>query len=365
MRPIPGLPPVGDQGLHRFLKALKEAIEQLGRNASVTTTSIDSGGGGSTPSGSAEWGAITGTLSDQTDLQTALNGKADAALGVTNGNSHDHSGGDGAQIAYSGLSGLPTLGGSASLNVGTTAGTVAAGDHLHTGVYQPAGSYEPANANIQTHISSTSNPHGTTADQVLPSQTGQSGKFLTTNGTTSSWDTVPVGVTDHGALTGLADDDHTQYHNDARGDARYSLLGHNHSGTYEPVISAGTTGQYWRGDKSWQTLDKAAVGLSNVENTALSTWAGSANITTVGTIATGTWNATEIGVNKGGTGLTSLGSANRVLGVNAAGSALEYKAITAGANVTVTHSAGGIEIASSGSTSATYDWVPHMMAGII
>lgn len=29
------------------------------------------------------------------------------------------------------------------------------------------------------------------------------------------------GVTDHGALTGLADDDHPQYHTDARGDARY------------------------------------------------------------------------------------------------------------------------------------------------
>lgn len=29
------------------------------------------------------------------------------------------------------------------------------------------------------------------------------------------------GVTDHGALTGLADDDHTQYHNDTRGDVRY------------------------------------------------------------------------------------------------------------------------------------------------
>lgn len=28
-------------------------------------------------------------------------------------------------------------------------------------------------------------------------------------------------ITDHGALTGLADDDHPQYHNDARGDARY------------------------------------------------------------------------------------------------------------------------------------------------
>jgi hypothetical protein len=33
------------------------------------------------------------------------------------------------------------------------------------------------------------------------------------------------GVTDHGALTGLADDDHPQYHNDARGDARYDALG--------------------------------------------------------------------------------------------------------------------------------------------
>jgi len=29
------------------------------------------------------------------------------------------------------------------------------------------------------------------------------------------------GTTDHGALTGLGDDDHPQYHNDARGDARY------------------------------------------------------------------------------------------------------------------------------------------------
>lgn len=37
------------------------------------------------------------------------------------------------------------------------------------------------------------------------------------------------GVTDHGALTGLGDDDHTQYHTDARGDARYSQLGHGHA----------------------------------------------------------------------------------------------------------------------------------------
>ena len=36
----------------------------------------------------------------------------------------------------------------------------------------------------------------------------------------------------------------------------------------EPIINAGTISQYWRGDKSWQTLDKSSVGLSNVDNTS-------------------------------------------------------------------------------------------------
>ena len=36
---------------------------------------------------------------------------------------------------------------------------------------------------------------------------------------------------------------------------------HAHSGTYEPVISSGTTAQYWRGDKSWQTMPSALESL--------------------------------------------------------------------------------------------------------
>lgn len=35
----------------------------------------------------------------------------------------------------------------------------------------------------------------------------------------------------------------------------------------QPLIATGTTGQYYRGDKSWATLDKTAVGLANVDNT--------------------------------------------------------------------------------------------------
>ncbi|MCC7375781.1 MAG: hypothetical protein IT581_14075, partial [Verrucomicrobiales bacterium] len=45
------------------------------------------------------------------------------------------------------------------------------------------------------------------------------------------------GVTDHGALTGLADDDHPQYHNNTRGDARYLQLA---GGSVSGAIGFGT-----------------------------------------------------------------------------------------------------------------------------
>ena len=50
----------------------------------------------------------------------------------------------------------------------------------------------------------------------------------------------------------------------------YSRGDHKHpSDTFkEATIAAGTTAQYWRGDKSWQAHDKASVGLSNVDNTS-------------------------------------------------------------------------------------------------
>ena len=93
--------------------------------------------------------------------------------------------------------------------------------------------------------------------------------------------------------------------------ATASILGRNTAGTGAPeVLSASTT--------------KTLLSLNNVENTALSTWAGTTNITTLGTIATGTWSATEIGVTKGGTGLTTLGTALQQLRVNAGATALEY-----------------------------------------
>lgn len=50
---------------------------------------------------------------------------------------------------------------------------------------------------------------------------------------------------------------------------------------------------------------KTFQSLNNVENTAVSTWGGSSNIVTLGTIATGVWQGTAIAGGYGGTGLTT------------------------------------------------------------
>ena len=45
---------------------------------------------------------------------------------------------------------------------------------------------------------------------------------------------------------------------------------------------------------AWSTPTKSDIGLSAVENTALSTWTGSSNLSTVGTILSGKWTGTAI-----------------------------------------------------------------------
>ena len=47
-------------------------------------------------------------------------------------------------------------------------------------------------------------------------------------------------------------------------------------------------------DDADSASQRNTLGLSNVENTAVSSWVGSENLTTLGTIATGTWNGSVI-----------------------------------------------------------------------
>jgi len=101
-------------------------------------------------------GANTGdetTSSIKTKLGAATS-SADGYLSST-----DWSAFNGKQAAIS-ASGILKGDGAGGVSAATSGMDYAAASHVHTGVY------EAANANIQSHISSTSNPHSTTASQV-------------------------------------------------------------------------------------------------------------------------------------------------------------------------------------------------------
>lgn len=116
--------------------------------------------------------------------------------------------------------------------------------------------------------------------------------------------------------------------------ATASILGRNTAGTGAPeVLSASTT--------------KTLLSLNNVENTALSTWAGSANITTLGTIGTGTWQGTPVGAIYGGTNSNTALSNNRMM-VSSGSKIVETGAITTGQVLYA--DANGLPIGDSGLT---------------
>jgi hypothetical protein len=84
---------------------------------------------------------------------------------------------------------------------------------------------------------------------------------------------------------------------------------------------------FWRGDGTWDTPTGTGVmSVSGTLNRITSTgganpvididtgYVGQSSITTLGTIATGTWSATTIAVTKGGTGLTSVSQGDILYG---------------------------------------------------
>jgi len=143
---------------------------------------------------------------------------APMSKGVTNGDSHDHNGGDGAQIAYANISGTPSLGSAAAKTVGDASGNL-----------QENGAALGASQTVETD-----------GNKKLISAAKQSGYNLAVGTTGGTLADGARGVTngdshdhaggdgaqiDHGGLGGNADDDHSQYLNTARHDTttRHSL----------------------------------------------------------------------------------------------------------------------------------------------
>lgn len=105
-------------------------------------------------------------------------------------------------------------------------------------------------------------------------------------------------------------------------------------------------------DTAWvQVTDSVTVGTSNViwiQFSGTGTYTAGQGLTLTGnTFALSSPVATTLG----GTGLSSIGTANQILGVNTGATGLEYKTVAAGTGITVTPSAGTLTIANAGVTS--------------
>ena len=97
-------------------------------------------------------------------------------------------------------------------------------------------------------------------------------------------------------------------------------------------------------------------GTSVLNATTLGSGVTASSLTSVGTLATGTWSASTIAVNKGGTGQTSYTNGQLLIG-NTTGNTLSKATLTAGSNITITNSAGGITIAAAAAAPTAGDGI--------
>jgi len=257
----------------------------------------------------------------------------------------------------------------------------------------------------------------------LPTQTGNSGKYLTTDGSSPSWTTITkstlgLGNVENTALstwtgstsittlgtissgtwqgssisaTYIGNLPASQITSGTIDNARINWAAPNAIGsttaaagsftslsanngltvsagaiTLKPAGSGGTSGQFLTTDgngvATWSSISKSTVGLGNVENTALSTWTGSANIATLGTITTGTWHGTAIGASYiDWTAPGTIGSATPSTGAFTSLSANNGLNVSAGTVTIKPAGSGGTNgqvLTTNGSGVATWQAVP-------
>jgi hypothetical protein len=185
----------------------KQATLVSGTNIKTINGSTVLGSGNISISSAVAWGGVTGTLSNQTDLQTALDLKVDENAAIT--------GATKTKITYD-AKGLVTAG-----------ADLAAGD-LPTGIDA---------SKISTGLISNA-------------------EFDYLNGLTDNIQTQFTGKQDVlVSATNIKTINST------------SVLGSGNIAV-EPTITATTSADYYRGDKTFATLNKTAVGLGNVDNTS-------------------------------------------------------------------------------------------------
>lgn len=236
--------------------------------------------GGSTPSsltvkeedGSPSVSSVTeiqvtnGTLTNDSTGVVSL-AYAPSTQGVTNGNSHDHAGGDGAQVDHGGLGGLSDDDHTNYVHI-STARTITA---QHS--FSPGTATAPftLGANAQGQLVTGLNADKLDGSEATAFAVAAKG---VTNGDSHDHAGGDGAQIDHGGLGGLSDDDHTGYllANGTRslsGDLTFTggLKSYKNSTSYAVyglrLLSSVLTSTSWDGD-SFSSTSKTLIDLSAV-----------------------------------------------------------------------------------------------------
>jgi hypothetical protein len=136
-------------------------VKLSGTNYDTGWATITSGGG--------TWGSITGTLSNQTDLQTALNGKLSLSGGTVNGDVTFNNG-EGNHSFYSDADGFHFTG---------TSQIWTDGDRIY---FSPSGS-----GVLELHASGITFPNGSFQDTAFPGYTGTTSQYIRGDGSVATY----------------------------------------------------------------------------------------------------------------------------------------------------------------------------------
>jgi len=165
---------------------------------------------------------------------------------------------------------------------------------------------------------------------------------LTVNGTTTTINTETVDVKDKNITLG----DVTTPSDTTADGGGVTLLG-----ATNKTISWINSTDCWTSNQDFDLVSGKAykiAGTSVLSGSDLGSGVTGSSLTSVGTLTTGTWSASTIAANKGGTGLTAAPSNGELLIGNGSGYALST--LTAGSNITITEGSGSITIAAAAGT---------------
>lgn len=179
-----------------------------------------------------------------------------------------------------------------------------------------------------------------TIDAITTSGNVVVGGDLTVNGTTTTVNSTSVTVDDKNIELGS-----TASPTDVTADGGGITL----KGSTDKTFSWVDATDAWTSSEHLDLLTGKSYYINGTEvlnSTTLGSGITASSLTSVGTLTSGTWNATTIAVDRGGTGQTSYADGQLLIG-NTATSGLSKATLTAGDNITITNGNGTIQIAAA------------------